>query len=201
MLLHEKIEKQDIRILLASKSPRRRELLAGAGIPFTLAVDFDVEERYPADMAPEDVAEFLSRLKSEGYPHALGGREVLITADTVVIAAGRILGKPADEAEARDMLSILSGRRHTVVTGVTLRSRRSSVSFSASSDVLFATLSPETVEYYVRRFRPLDKAGSYGIQEWIGYVGIERIEGSFYNIMGLPVQRLCRVLDEFTETL
>ncbi len=201
MLLHEKIEKQDIRILLASKSPRRRELLTGAGIPFTLAVDFDVEERYPAGTAPEDVAEFLSRLKSEGYPHALGEREVLITADTVVIAAGRILGKPADEAEAREMLSLLSGRRHTVVTGVTLRGRRSSVSFSASSDVLFAALSPETIEYYVRQFRPLDKAGSYGIQEWIGYVGIERIEGSFYNVMGLPVQRLYRVLDEFTETL
>lgn len=201
MLLHEKIENQDIRILLASKSPRRRELLTGAGIPFTLAADFDVEERYPADLAAESVAEFLSRLKSDGYPHALGEREILVTADTVVIAAGRILGKPAGEAEARAMLSLLSGRKHTVITGVTLRRRDASVSFSVSSDVRFAHLGEETIDYYVKRFRPFDKAGGYGIQEWIGYVGIERIEGSFYNVMGLPVQRLYRELETFIETL
>ena len=201
MLLHERIEKENIRLLLASKSPRRRELMAGALLPFVTAADFEVEELYPAGLPAEEVAPYLSLLKSEGYPHVLEPRDVLITADTVVIAGGRILGKPACEAEARDMLAGLSGRRHTVVTGVTLRSAAGLRTFAVSSDVLFAPLSDEIIEYYVRRFSPMDKAGSYGIQEWIGYVGIESIEGSFYNVMGLPVQRLCRELETFVESM
>ncbi len=160
-------------------------------------VKYDVEEVYPSSISAMDVAEYLSELKSSGYPDELGEREVLITADTVVLLGDDILGKPADRASAIEMLQRLSGAEHKVVTGVTLRSLERRVSFSSETLVRFSELSDEQIEYYVEEYRPMDKAGSYGIQEWIGYVGVESIEGSFYNVMGLPIQRLCRELERF----
>ena len=153
----------------------------------------------PADLPADEVAAFLSRLKSEAYPEPLGGKDILITADTVVIADGRILGKPAGRETALDMLRSLSGRSHSVITGVTLRNGSRSRTFDSRTKVFFKQLSDEEIDYYVDRYRPYDKAGAYGIQEWIGYVAIERIEGSFYNVMGLPVQKLLTELEIFIE--
>ena len=194
MLLHDKLK--PYRLILASQSPRRRQLLADAGIKFELAPRFECEESFPDHMQADKVAEFLSCLKSEAYPEPLGERDILLTADTVVIACDRILGKPADRAEAIAMISMLSGCEHDVVTGVTLRTATRTHSFSVKSKVRFRCLDEEEIAYYVDTYRPSDKAGSYGIQEWIGYVGIEGIEGSFYNVMGLPVQRLYCELKE-----
>ena len=194
MLLQDRLKNH--RLILASASPRRRELLAGCDLDFVLAEKFECEECYPADLEAEKVAEYLSQLKSNAYPHALGERDILLTADTVVILGDKILGKPHSEAEARAMISTLSGATHKVVTGVTLRTAEQTISFSAESLVSFRTLDAEEIGYYVEKYRPLDKAGAYGIQEWIGYIGIEGIEGSFYNVMGLPVQRLYAVLKE-----
>ena len=194
MLLQDRLKNH--RLILASASPRRRELLAACDLDFTLAEKFECEECYPADLATEKVAEYLSQLKSNAYPHALGEKDILLTADTVVILGNKILGKPHSEAEAVEMISSLSGATHKVVTGVTLRTAKQTISFSAESLVSFRSLDEEEVRYYVKKYRPLDKAGAYGIQEWIGYIGIEGIEGSFYNVMGLPVQRLYSALKE-----
>lgn len=195
MLLHEKL--QPYRLLLASQSPRRRELIAGSGIPFTLTEKYACEEHYPASLAAEEVPAYLSRLKSESYPTPLQPNDILLTADTVVILDGEVLGKPQDREDALRMVARLAGNRHTVVTGVTLRTSARIETFSAESDVWFRALSAEEIAYYVDTYQPYDKAGSYGIQEWIGYVGIERIDGSFYNVMGLPIQRLYVELEQF----
>lgn len=195
MLLHERL--QPYRLLLASQSPRRRELIAGSGIPFTLTEKYACEEHYPASLAAEEVPAYLSRLKSEAYPTPLQPNDILLTADTVVILDGEVLGKPKDREDALRMVARLAGNRHTVVTGVTLRTSARIETFSAESDVWFRPLSEEEIAYYVDTYRPFDKAGSYGIQEWIGYVGIERIDGSFYNVMGLPIQRLYVELEKF----
>ena len=195
MLLHDKLK--EWRLVLASQSPRRRQLLQDAGIEFSLAERFECEESYPETLPASEVAEYLSRLKSEAYPEPLGERDVLLTADTVVVAKRQVLGKPADRCEAIEMIELLSGSEHEVVTGVTLRSKERMVSFSVLSKVRFRVLSREEIEYYVDTYSPMDKAGAYGIQEWIGYVGIESIEGSFYNVMGLPVQRLYCELEKF----
>ena len=195
MLLHDKLK--EYRLILASQSPRRRQLLADAGIEFVLAPRFECEESFPDTMPAAEVAEYLSSLKSEAYPEPLGANDILLTADTVVIACNRILGKPADRAEAIEMITMLSGRDHEVVTGVTLRAADRRKGFSVTSHVRFRELLQEEIEYYVDTYKPFDKAGSYGIQEWIGYVGIEGIEGSFYNVMGLPVQRLYSELNDF----
>ena len=194
MLLHDKLK--SYRLILASQSPRRRQLLAEAGIVFTLSERFECDETFPEDMPAEDVAEYLSVLKSEAYPQPLAEGDILLTADTVVIAANRVLGKPADRAEAIEMISLLSGCDHEVITGCTLRTATQKRSFSVKSKVRFRVLDREEIEYYVDCYRPFDKAGAYGIQEWIGYVGIKGIEGSFYNVMGLPVQRLYCELKE-----
>ena len=195
MLLHDKLK--PYRLILASQSPRRRQLLADAGIEFELAPRFECEESFSEDMPAAEVAEYLSKLKSEAYPEPLGANDILLTADTVVIACSQILGKPADREEAIAMITMLSGCEHEVVTGVTLRTAERMKSFSVVSKVRFRALLQEEIEYYVDTYRPYDKAGSYGIQEWIGYVGIEGIVGSFYNVMGLPVQRLYCELGEF----
>ena len=180
MILQEKL--RPYRLLLASHSPRRQQLLRDCGLDYTLIDRYEVEERYPAGLPPHDVPLFLSQLKSDAYPEPLAANDILLTADTVVVAAGGILGKPHDRDEAVGMLHRLSGAEHFVTTGVTLR---------------FRALADEEIAYYVDRFRPFDKAGGYGIQEWIGYVAIESINGSFYNVMGLPVQRLYVELDRF----
>ncbi len=163
--------------------------MTDAGLRFE-SVRYDIEESYPSDIAVCDVPLYLAKLKSEGYPYALEPKDIIITADTVVIAGGEILGKPKDRDAAREMLRRLSGSEHQVTTGVYLRSKGVSHGFSVDTKVWFRALSDQEIEYYVDTFNPFDKAGSYGIQEWIGYVGVEKIEGSFYNVMGLPVQRL-----------
>ena len=188
MLLHEKLADQ--RVILASASPRRRQLMEEAGMCFTLAPKFECDENYPSTLPAADVAAYLSALKSNAYPEPLGEGDILVTADTTVVIDERVLGKPADRTEAYEMLRAMSGRNHKVYTGVTLRSNVQQRTFSVETEVCFREISDEEIYYYVDNFRPYDKAGAYGIQEWIGYVAIERIEGSFYNVMGLPVQRL-----------
>lgn len=195
MLLHDKLK--PYRLILASRSPRRRQLLSACGLAFETAGNYEVEEIYPADLPVEEVPLYLARLKSEGYPKALAPDEILVTADTVVVADGRIIGKPKDRDDAFATLRTLSGRAHTVITGVVVRDAGRSVAFDSRSEVFFKRLSEEEITYYIDNFKPYDKAGAYGIQEWIGYIAIERIEGSFYNVMGLPVQKLYTVLNQF----
>ncbi|MCM1067291.1 MAG: Maf family nucleotide pyrophosphatase [Muribaculaceae bacterium] len=188
---------RDVRVVLASNSPRRRELLGLIVPAFEIAQSKDVEETYPAILDQHKVPEYLSRLKAEAYRHDIGEEVLLITADTVVILDGTILGKPQSAAEAKEMLRRLSGRTHTVVTGVCLSTINRSESFSASTKVSFAPLAESEIEAYVERFMPLDKAGAYGIQEWVGAAAIEGIEGSFYNVMGLPLHALYLHLRDF----
>ncbi|MBP3482757.1 MAG: septum formation protein Maf [Alistipes sp.] len=195
MLLHEKLA--PYRLILASSSPRRRQLMADAGLRFETAEKYECEETYPSDTAAEDVAAYLSVLKSRAYPKPLAANEILVTADTTVVVGNEVLGKPADRGDAVAMLRRLSGCGHIVITGVTVRSAVAERTFKASTTVRFRTLSDEEIAYYVDTFRPYDKAGAYGIQEWIGYAAVEGIEGSFYNVMGLPVQRLYMELDDF----
>ena len=197
MLLHEKL--QSFRLLLASQSPRRRELLTGCGLPYTLTAKYPCDECYPAELPAEEVPGYLSLLKSRAYPEPLAEGDILLTADTVVIVAERVLGKPHSRDEAVGMLQSLSGRSHTVITGVTLRDAARSHTFSVPTRVWFRTLSEAEIGHYVDTYQPFDKAGSYGVQEWIGYVGIERIDGSFYNVMGLPVQKLYTELEKFLD--
>ena len=198
MLLKDKLNNK--KLILASGSPRRREVLAATGLPFTLADPYEVEEEFPVGMDAEDVAGFLAALKSTSYPHELGADDILLTADTVVVAGGRVLGKPRDRDQAVEMIRLLSGRSHKVITGVVLRSAETIMAFDTLSKVWFRELSDEEMEYYVDTYRPMDKAGAYGIQEWIGYVGVSRIEGSFYNVMGMPMQAIYLRLDEFIQT-
>lgn len=190
---------RDWKIVLASLSPRRRELLSGLDLSFEVRVADGIDESYPEGLSMTEIPEFISRRKSEAY--VLADDELLITADTIVWLDGVVLGKPADVAEAKRMLADLSGRTHHVVTGVTLRSLRRSHTFSSVTEVTFDTLSPEQIDYYVERYRPLDKAGAYGIQEWIGYTAVTQIRGSYFNVMGLPVQRLSVELRNFVKTL
>lgn len=185
------------RILLASHSPRRRELLAMLDIPFEIAPTIEVDESFSADMCAEDVPAYLSQKKGDAYCAHLAAEDVVVTADTVVIVDGKILGKPVDAADAVAMLTMLQGRTHTVITGVTLTDTVHRHTFSVSTEVKFAPLSAEEIGYYVEHYRPFDKAGAYGIQEWIGAIGIEGIRGSFYNVMGLPVHRLYNELKAF----
>ena len=174
--------------VLASNSPRRRELLSGLGLDYEVRTLQGLDESYPEGLSMEEIPQYISRKKAAAY--TLGKDELLITADTIVWLDGEVLGKPADEADARQMLRKLSGKTHQVVTGVTLSTTGLQHSFSSVSQVTFAQLSDEEIDYYVTRYHPLDKAGSYGIQEWIGYIGVTAIEGSYFNVMGLPVQRL-----------
>ncbi len=188
---------ENYKVILASNSPRRRELLGMLDIPFEIAESRDIEETYPADLDPEKVPEFLSRLKAEAYSDSITPDNILITADTVVICGNEILGKPASGEDAVDMLMKLSGRSHKVVTGVCVTSAGYQESFSTVTIVEFDSLRADEIEYYVSHYSPLDKAGAYGIQEWIGAVGVKGIDGSFYNVMGLPVNRLYNVLRKF----
>lgn len=179
------------RLILASGSPRRRELLGMLGVEFDVEVPRDVEETYPADLTPQQVPAYLSQLKSRAYACTYGiSGKVVVTSDTIVICRGEILGKPTGPDDARRMLHELSGRSHTVVTGVTVAWDGGSVTESASTEVDFAPLTDFEIDTYVDRFRPFDKAGAYGIQEWIGCIGVKGIRGSFYNVMGLPLHLL-----------
>ncbi|MCM1005845.1 MAG: Maf family nucleotide pyrophosphatase [Prevotella sp.] len=185
------------KIILASKSPRRQELLKMLDLPFEIAETIEVDEKYPDDISLESVPEYLSRLKAQAYLPGLGKDEMLITADTVVINNGTILGKPADAAQAKEMLRQMAGHAHTVVTGVSLTTANKQDSFSVKTEVVFAPLDDTQIDYYVDNYSPLDKAGAYGIQEWIGAVAVESIHGSFYNVMGLPVHQLYLRLKDF----
>jgi len=177
-------------IILGSKSPRRKFLLEKLDIPFEVQSK-DVDEDYPDDIKGIDIALYLSEKKAEAFKKDLLSPDtILITADTVVWLDGQVLGKPADAQEAFSTLRALSGRKHQVITGVCLSSSGKQKSFFVSTDVYFKELSDAEINYYIDYYKPYDKAGAYGIQEWIGYIGIERIEGSFYNVMGLPVQAL-----------
>lgn len=185
------------RLLLASASPRRRELLASLDADTEIVSLRDVDESYPAGLASELVPQYIACKKRDAYDcTSLAEGEVLVTADTVVISEGEVQGKPDDAADAKDMLRQLSGKIHKVVTGVTLTDNRKTVAFSTTTYVRFATLSDSEISYYVDRYLPLDKAGAYGIQEWIGYIGIEGIEGCYYNVMGLPLHDLYTHLKE-----
>jgi septum formation protein len=175
---------------LASASPRRRELLKGLDIEFTVEPGKDEREAFSPDLPHTEIPAFLARHKSETFHRDLAPREVLITADTLVFLDEEILGKPRDAAEAAAMLRELSGRTHLVITGMALRTQEKIHTFSDITEVDFKPLSDSEIEYYVKEYRPFDKAGAYGIQEWIGYVGITAIRGSYFNVMGLPVQRL-----------
>jgi septum formation protein len=181
-------------IILASKSPRRRQLLKDAGFEFTLADSFEVEEVYPNTLAAEKVAEYLSNLKADAYPVALKDNDVLITSDTVVVADGEVMGKPADYDDAFRMIRKLSGRMHKVITAVCIRTASKKLSFSDECDVFFNQLSDDEIGFYLEHYKPYDKAGAYGIQEWIGYIGISRIEGSFFTVMGFPIHRVYQEL-------
>lgn len=184
---------KNYKLILASASPRRQQLMKDAGFTFEVRLK-NVEEKYPQELHLENVPEYLSKVKASAFREELKADEVLITADTVVCIHDRILGKPADRKEAISMLQELSGNRHLVVTGVSVTTRTKQLSFSSRTDVFFKRLSNEEIEFYVDTYKPFDKAGAYGIQEWIGYIGIERIEGSFYNVMGLPIQKLYETL-------
>lgn len=183
-------------ILLASASYRRRELLTQLGVQYSLVKPSQEEEVVPANIWVEDVSEYLACQKSDAYKD-LQGNDLLITADTTVVVDGKILGKPKDYSDAFQMLKLLSGKTHCVITGVCLRSVEKTVSFSVKTDVTFSNLDDEEIRFYIENFKPYDKAGAYGIQEWIGKVAVESINGSFYNVVGLPVQRLYRELKKF----
>ena len=185
------------RIILSSNSPRRRELLAGLGIDFTVDTGNSFAESAEPGVEAHQVPVDMSLGKSHGFHRPLEDDEILITADTVVIIDGRVLGKPHSREEAEEMLHTLSGRTHEVVTAVTIRDKRGEKCFSVSSIVEFCRLEDWEIDSYIDNFKPYDKAGAYGVQEWIGYVGISRIEGSFYNVMGLPVHRIWQELKKF----
>ena len=183
-------------IILGSQSPRRKELFAGLNLPFCVEVR-EVDESFPRELCPEAVPEYLAKLKVLPFRTDFGADRLLITADTIVLIEGQILGKPLDYSHAFEMLRQLSGKKHVVVTGVCITSLHKQVTFSDHTEVWFKTLSDEEIDYYLTHYRPYDKAGSYGVQEWIGYVAIEKIAGSYFNVMGLPVQRLYEELLKF----
>lgn len=184
------------KILLASKSPRRKELLEQLQLPFEV-IAVDVDEVYPDVLESSEVPEYLSRLKCDALINTLRDDELVITADTVVILDGKIYGKPENKEDAKRMLRELSGKTHQVVTGVCVATKRKQISFRSVTDVEFALISDDDIEYYVDKFNPVDKAGAYGIQEWIGCVAVKSLNGSFYNVMGLPVHRLYEELKKF----
>jgi len=187
------LEKYDI--VLGSNSPRRRQLLEDMDVKFRVEAIGGIDERYPDELPVDDIAQYLACLKSNGHP--LQPNELLITADTIVVCDNQVLGKPHDAADARRMLQMLSGRRHRVISGVCLRTKSRAEALSEVSVVKFAPLNAAEIAYYVEHYSPLDKAGAYGIQEWIGNIGIEGIEGDFYNIMGLPTCKLYQALKTF----
>lgn len=184
------------KIILASNSPRRRELLSGLGVDYEVKIVPGIDEIYPESLNGEEIPVYIAQEKANAYRASLQPDELVITADTIVYVDGMVLGKPVDEADACRMLRMLSGRTHQVITGVCLTTVDFQKSFASVTEVTFDTLSDEEIGYYVEKYRPMDKAGSYGVQEWIGFVGVTGLKGSYYNVMGLPVQRLYKELKE-----
>ena len=184
------------KIILASNSPRRRELLSGLGVDYEVKIVPGIDETYPESLNGEEIPVYIAQEKANAYRASLQPDELVITADTIVYVDGMVLGKPVDEADACRMLRMLSGRTHQVITGVCLTTVDFQKSFASVTELTFDTLSDEEIGYYVEKYRPMDKAGSYGVQEWIGFVGVTGLKGSYYNVMGLPVQRLYKELKE-----
>ena len=184
------------KVILASASPRRRELLAGLDVEFEVRALPDVDESFPPELQGGDIPLHISKKKADAYRPVMAADELVITADTIVWLDGVALGKPVDEADARRMLRNMSGKTHSVFTGVAITTKDSQRCFVAQSDVTFAQLADDEIDYYIAKYRPMDKAGSYGAQEWIGYIGMSNIVGSYFNVMGLPVQRLYSELKE-----
>jgi septum formation protein len=185
------------KVILASNSPRRKELLGGLGIPFEVRTLQDIDESYPDSLRGEEIPMFISGKKAEAYKQAMADDEMIITADTIVYDHGQVLGKPKDREEAICMLRQLSGHAHEVITGVSIVTKEKTRQFASTSKVYFDTLADDEIIYYVDNYHPFDKAGAYGVQEWIGYVAVTRIEGSYFNVMGLPIQRLYTELKSF----
>lgn len=183
-------------VVLASNSPRRKELLGGLGIPYEVRTIDGIDESYPDNLSGEEIPVYISSKKAEAYLDTMRDDDLIITADTIVWIDNQVLGKPKDEVDAKRMLLLLSGRIHKVITGVTLITRNVRKSFSVTSEVEFAVLTEDEIDYYVKTFRPLDKAGAYGVQEWIGFIGVRNLIGSYFNVMGLPVQRLYQELKQ-----
>lgn len=183
-----------MKLILASNSPRRKELLAGLDVDFEVKVLKDIDESYPEDLPVDEVALYISKAKAEAYRNVITDEQLVITADTVVVLHNRVLGKPENREDAIEMLHALSGQTHKVITGVCLTSLKGQRAFSVTTEVSFKTLSDAEIEYYVDVYKPFDKAGAYGIQEWIGYVGVTGLKGSYFNVMGLPVQRIYQEL-------
>ena len=186
------------KIILASNSPRRKELLAGLDVQFEVRIIPGIDESYPDTLPTMEIAEYIAQKKAKAYRETMADDELIITADTIVVLDDKVLGKPKDAEEARCMLHALSGKTHQVVTGVVLTTKELQKHFSVVSNVTFKTLSDNEIDYYVDTYKPMDKAGAYGIQEWIGYVGVTRLEGSYFNVMGLPVQRIYEAMKEFS---
>nr|WP_262921551.1 Maf-like protein [Bacteroides caecicola] len=182
------------KIKLASNSPRRRELLSGLGIDYEVKILPGIDETYPDTLQGEEIPVYIARKKADAYRSAMEKDELIITADTIVYINGKVLGKPRDEADARYMLRQLSGSSHQVITGVCITTCEFQKTFSATTEVTFDNLTNEEIDFYIERYHPMDKAGSYGIQEWIGFIGVSGIHGSYFNVMGLPVQRLYQEL-------
>lgn len=184
-------------IVLASKSPRRQDLLKGIGLEFSVLTK-EVDESYSKNISVFDVAPFLSVKKAKAFDdRELPDNYMVITADTVVVVDDTILGKPKDTEDARKMLRLLSGRKHSVITGVTIYTKEKTKTFAVTSKVSFDVLDEDEIEYYVNNYKPYDKAGSYGVQEWIGYIGVDCVEGSYFNVMGLPTHKLYQMLKQF----
>jgi septum formation protein len=184
-------------IILASNSPRRKELLAGLDIPFDVRVLDGIDESYPDTLPTKEIAGFISKKKADAYRQTMKDDELIITADTIVVLGQEVMGKPRDVEEARRMLRALSGKTHQVITGVCITTKARQLDFSVETDVTFKTLTDEEICYYIEHYRPFDKAGAYGIQEWIGHIGVTGIKGSYFNVMGLPVQRIYEALKDF----
>ncbi len=185
---------KDYHMILASNSPRRKELLAGLDVEFDVRVIDGIDESYPDDLPTRDIAQYISQKKAAAYRQTMAPDELIITADTIVVLGTHVMGKPKDAAEAHNMLRELSGQTHQVITGVTLTTTDRQTSFSVTTDVTFKSLTDSEIEYYVSHYRPFDKAGAYGIQEWIGHIGVTALNGSYFNVMGLPVQRIYEAL-------
>ena len=193
--MFENLEKYHI--ILASNSPRRRELLGGLGISFEVKVLPDIEENYPEGLSVAQIAEYIAKEKADAYRKMMAPNDLIITADTIVVADDEVMGKPVDAVDAQRMLRKLSGKAHQVITGVCLMITDRQRVFSVTTDVTFKQLTDEEIDYYIKTYRPFDKAGAYGIQEWIGYVGVTGLNGSYFNVMGLPVQRIYQELAAF----
>jgi len=185
------------RIILASNSPRRKELLSGLDLDYEVKVLPDIEEYYPENLPTAEIPVYIAAEKATAYQSLMADNDLIITADTVVVLGDEVLGKPTDLDDARRMLRELSGKTHQVITGICLMSREKQRQFAVTTDVTFKELTDEEIDYYVDKYQPLDKAGAYGIQEWIGYIGVTGLNGSYFNVMGLPVQRIYKELKVF----